>query len=137
MCVQLAESLQVCTCTVALTGVRGPGSSSGLVARAPTLEHLCTRDEVPNTADVAPAQTAGSERNAPLENHLLQHSRLRRLGPLDEEQVEVGPLLGRGSFGRVFKGGLSGDLPPSTALSLCAHGAHDLQALLPTVHFVA
>ncbi len=42
--------------------------------------------------------------NEPLESHLLQHSRLRRLGPLDEEQVEVGPLLGRGSFGRVYKG---------------------------------
>lgn len=42
--------------------------------------------------------------NMPLESHLLQHSRLRRLGPLDEEQVEVGPLLGRGSFGRVYKG---------------------------------
>lgn len=39
-----------------------------------------------------------------LETHLLQHNRLRRLGPLDEEQVEVGPLLGRGSFGRVYKG---------------------------------
>lgn len=43
-------------------------------------------------------------RNDPLETHLLHHSRLRRLGPLDEEQVEVGPLLGRGSFGRVYKG---------------------------------
>ena len=42
--------------------------------------------------------------NDPLETHLLHHGRLRRLGPLDEEQVEVGPLLGRGSFGRVYKG---------------------------------
>ncbi|KAK9826363.1 hypothetical protein WJX81_002338 [Elliptochloris bilobata] len=30
--------------------------------------------------------------------------RLRWLGPLHDEQVEVGPLLGRGSFGRVYKG---------------------------------
>ncbi|KAK9842248.1 hypothetical protein WJX81_002584 [Elliptochloris bilobata] len=30
--------------------------------------------------------------------------RLRWLGPLEDEQVEVGPLLGRGGYGRVFKG---------------------------------
>ena len=51
---------------------------------------------------VAPS---GSTTNTQMESHLLQHNRLRRLGALDEEQVEVGPLLGRGSFGRVYKGG--------------------------------
>ncbi len=30
--------------------------------------------------------------------------RLRRLGPLDEEHVEIGPILGRGGYGKVFKG---------------------------------
>lgn len=50
---------------------------------------------------VAPS---GSTSNMQMESHLLQHHRLRRLGALDEEQVEVGPLLGRGSFGRVYKG---------------------------------
>ena len=49
------------------------------------------------------AQSA-STTNTQMESHLLQHGRLRRLGQLDEEQVEVGPLLGRGSFGRVYKG---------------------------------
>ena len=34
---------------------------------------------------------------------LEQHSR-RRLGPLEEEQVELGSLLGRGSYGRVYRG---------------------------------
>ena len=71
---------------------------------APAHCGLSHRGLVPDAARALCAQTAGSERNTPLENHLLQHSRLRRLGPLDEEQVEVGPLLGRGSFGRVFKG---------------------------------
>ncbi len=36
--------------------------------------------------------------------HLEQHSRLRRLGPLEEEQVELTGVLGRGSFGRVYRG---------------------------------
>ncbi len=57
---------------------------------------------------MSPAQSDSLFRSAgtnePLETHLLHHGRLRRLGPLDEEQVEVGPLLGRGSFGRVYKG---------------------------------
>ena len=47
---------------------------------------------------------SGSTANTQMESHLLAHGRLRRLGALDEEQVEVGPLLGRGSFGRVYKG---------------------------------
>ena len=50
------------------------------------------------------AQSASTS-NTQMESHLLRHGRLRRLGQLDEEQVEVGPLLGRGSFGRVYKGG--------------------------------
>ena len=29
---------------------------------------------------------------------------MRRMGPSEEEQVEFGPMLGRGSFGRVYKG---------------------------------
>ena len=49
------------------------------------------------------AQSASTS-NTQMESHLLRHGRLRRLGQLDEEQVEVGPLLGRGSFGRVYKG---------------------------------
>ena len=49
---------------------------------------------------------SGSTANVQMESHLLAHGRLRRLGALDEEQVEVGPLLGRGSFGRVYKGEL-------------------------------
>ena len=52
------------------------------------------------------AQSASTS-NTQMESHLLRHGRLRRLGQLDEEQVEVGPLLGRGSFGRVYKGGSS------------------------------
>ena len=47
---------------------------------------------------------SGTTTNTQIESHLLQHARTRRLGALDEEQVEVGPLLGRGSFGRVYKG---------------------------------
>ena len=35
---------------------------------------------------------------------LEQHTRLRRLGPLEEEQVELSSLLGRGSYGRVYRG---------------------------------
>ena len=53
------------------------------------------------TPSVAPSSATG---NTHMESHLLEHGRLRRLGTLDEEQVEVGPLLGRGSFGRVYKG---------------------------------
>jgi hypothetical protein len=30
--------------------------------------------------------------------------RQRWLGPLEDEQVEIGPLLGRGSYGKVYKG---------------------------------
>ncbi len=35
---------------------------------------------------------------------LPEHWRKRWLGPLKEEQVEIGPLLGRGGYGRVYKG---------------------------------
>lgn len=53
----------------------------------------------------APSEApSGTTINTQMESHLLQHARTRRLGALDEEQVEVGPLLGRGSFGRVYKG---------------------------------
>ncbi|BDA45748.1 probable mitogen-activated protein kinase kinase kinase 11 at C-terminar half [Coccomyxa sp. Obi] len=34
---------------------------------------------------------------------LPEHWRKRWLGPLKEEQVEIGPLLGRGGYGRVYK----------------------------------
>ncbi len=68
-------------------------------------------------------QTSGAIQ--PLESHLLAHSRLRRLGPLDEEQVEVGPLLGRGSFGRVYKGA------PSSAGQLTSLHACMLVSILP------
>ncbi len=43
--------------------------------------------------------------------------RLRWLGPLEDEQVEVGPLLGRGGYGRVFKGALPS---ASNRVRLCA-----------------
>jgi hypothetical protein len=33
-----------------------------------------------------------------------QRLSLRRLGPLEEEQVELNALLGRGSYGRVYRG---------------------------------
>ncbi|EIE18432.1 hypothetical protein COCSUDRAFT_60389 [Coccomyxa subellipsoidea C-169] len=36
-----------------------------------------------------------------LESHLFRQSRLRRLGPLGSEEVEIGPVIGRGSFGRL------------------------------------
>jgi hypothetical protein len=32
--------------------------------------------------------------------------RKRWLGPLEDEQVEIGPLLGRGGYGKVYKGAL-------------------------------
>lgn len=35
---------------------------------------------------------------------LPDHWKQRWLGPLEDEQVEVGPLLGRGGYGRVYKG---------------------------------
>ncbi|CAL8462804.1 g2337 [Coccomyxa elongata] len=64
--------------------------------------------------------------NEPLESHLLQHSRLRRLGPLDEEQVEVGPLLGRGSFGRVYKGRWRSTL---VAIKVVEHASVSMDAM--------
>eukprot|EP00884_Botryococcus_braunii_P016251 jgi/Botrbrau1/3309/Bobra.0048s0006.1 len=36
--------------------------------------------------------------------------RLRKLGPLADEQVEMGPLLGQGGYGRVYKGRWRGAL---------------------------
>lgn len=36
---------------------------------------------------------------------LPEHWRKRWLGPLQEEQVEIGPMLGRGGYGKVYKGG--------------------------------
>ena len=62
------------------------------------------------------AQSASTS-NTQMESHLLRHGRLRRLGQLDEEQVEVGPLLGRGSFGRVYKGRPLHCLAPKGAFS--------------------
>ena len=38
---------------------------------------------------------------------LPEHWRKRWLGPLQGEQVEIGPLLGRGGYGKVYKGVLS------------------------------
>ena len=35
---------------------------------------------------------------------LTDHWKQRWLGPLEDEQVEVGPLLGRGGYGKVYKG---------------------------------
>ena len=59
---------------------------------------------------------SGTTTNTQMETHLMRHARTRRLGALDEEQVEVGPLLGRGSFGRVYKGALSAPLARSRAV---------------------
>ncbi len=36
---------------------------------------------------------------------------LRYLGDLEDEQVEIGPLLGRGGFGRVYKGEMGAGSP--------------------------
>ena len=66
------------------------------------------------------AQSASTS-NTQMESHLLRHGRLRRLGQLDEEQVEVGPLLGRGSFGRVYKGAGSALPCPKVCCQLAKH----------------
>jgi hypothetical protein len=55
---------------------------------------------------------------------LEQHSHWRRLGPLEEEQVELTALLGRGSFGRVYRGVFS------CPCSQCCRDKHDEGALL-------
>ncbi len=56
--------------------------------------------------------------------------RLRRLGPLDEERVEIGPILGRGGYGKVFKGTNLAHLTPPAVVFLALPGLH------PTYPFV-
>lgn len=46
---------------------------------------------------------------------LAEHWRKRWLGPLKEEQVEIGPLLGRGGYGKVYKG----EVPSHVGLEGC------------------
>ena len=40
----------------------------------------------------------------PLQDCLTVHNRLRVMGAIERGEVDVGPLLGRGAFGRVYKG---------------------------------
>ena len=40
----------------------------------------------------------------PLQDRLAVNNRLRVMGAIEEGEVDVGPLLGRGAFGRVYKG---------------------------------
>ena len=40
----------------------------------------------------------------PLQDRLAVHTRLRVMGAIERGEVDVGPLLGRGSYGRVYKG---------------------------------
>ena len=40
----------------------------------------------------------------PLQDRLTVHNRLRVMGAIVRGEVDVGPLLGRGAFGRVYKG---------------------------------
>ena len=85
----------------ALTGVpiHTESPSTGVVDA-----HVRVQNEGAPMLSAASEAPSGTTTNTQIESHLLQHARTRRLGALDEEQVEVGPLLGRGSFGRVYKG---------------------------------
>ena len=38
---------------------------------------------------------------------MAAHAQKRVLGALEPGEVDVGPLLGRGAFGRVYKGALT------------------------------
>ena len=40
----------------------------------------------------------------PLQESLALHNQLRVMGAIEAGEVDVGPLLGRGAFGRVYKG---------------------------------
>ena len=48
--------------------------------------------------------THGPGGRQPLQARLAVHSRLRVMGKIERGEVDVGPLLGRGAFGRVYKG---------------------------------
>ena len=40
----------------------------------------------------------------PLQDRLAVHNRLRVMGAIERGEVDVGRLLGRGAYGRVYKG---------------------------------
>ena len=55
-------------------------------------------------ASCVPIDPSSPKRGARLAQEQLKHGRSLRIGLSNDEQVEFGPLLGRGSFGRVYKG---------------------------------
>ena len=48
-----------------------------------------------------------ARRKRPLQDRMAAHAQKRVLGALEPGEVDVGPLLGRGAFGRVYKGALT------------------------------
>ncbi len=72
-------------------------------------------------------QTGMSSLSSNASDAMAAHmQQMRRLGTLEEEQVELGQLLGRGSFGRVYRGA------PFSALACPAYASEpmDWKAML-------
>ena len=56
----------------------------------------------------------------PLQERLAAHNAMRVMGSIETGEVDVGPLLGRGAFGRVYKGAQPAHMGPSHALNNAA-----------------
>ena len=66
------------------------------------------------------AGTPGPGFVQPLKERLAAHNGMRVMGSIATGEVDVGPLLGRGAFGRVYKGRQACKHGPFTAAEQCS-----------------
>ena len=66
---------------------------------------LYSKVRAPSCAMMLQAAHLGAHGKQLLQESLALHNQLRVIGAIESGEVDVGPLLGRGAFGRVYKGG--------------------------------